>query len=70
MAIGLWIMAGSKKVFGSHVRPKGLPKCTPEPMISLIYYQKRHAIVLDYQIKKNGGPPPLHQARSHPENNG
>ena len=30
MAICLWMMAGTKEAFGSHVRPKGLPKCTCE----------------------------------------
>ena len=55
LAVGLWMMAGTKKTFGSHVRPKGLPKCTCEPRISVMYYQQRHTIVLDYRIQKKMG---------------
>ena len=52
LAICLWIMAGAKEAFGSHVRPKGLPKYTCEPRILVMYYQQRHTIVSNDQIKK------------------
>ena len=55
LAIGLWMMAGSKEAFGPHVRPKGLPKCTYEPRISVMYHQQRHSIVLDDCIEKMAG---------------
>ena len=45
-------MAGTKEVFGSHVGPKGLPKCTVELQISVMYHQQRHAIVSDKWIEK------------------
>ena len=55
MAVCLWMMAGTKEIFGPHVRTKGLPKCTCEPRILVIYYQQRHAIVFDARIKKMAG---------------
>ena len=55
LAICLWMMAGTKEAFGSHMRPKGLPKCTREPRILVIYHQQRHTIVSDDQIEKMAG---------------
>ena len=55
LAICLGIIAGTKEAFGSHMRPKGLPKCTHKLRISVIYYQRRHAKVLEYPIKKMAG---------------
>ena len=50
--IYLWMMAGTKEAFSSHVGPKGLPKCTHELRILIMYHQQRHATVLDDQIEK------------------
>ena len=71
LAICLWMMAGTKEAFGSHVRPKGLPKCTCEPRILVMYHQQRHAIVLPDDLnQKNGWPPPPHQDGNQPEKKG
>ena len=55
LAICLWMMAGTKEAFSSHMRLKGLPKRTYKSRISVMYYQWRHAIVSDNQIKKMVG---------------
>ena len=55
LAICLWMIAGTKEAFGSHVRPKGLPKCTHELRISVMYHWQRHAIVSAYQMEKMAG---------------
>ena len=55
LAICLWMMAGTKEAFGSHIGAKGLPKCTCKLSISVMYHQQRHAIMLDYHSKKVAG---------------
>ena len=55
LVICLWMIANTKEAFGSHMKPKGLPKCAHERTISVIYHLQRHTIVLNNQIKKMAG---------------